>query len=33
VSEIEQKKIENTEALDEYLLDEGVDEEVLLDEL
>ena len=33
VSEVEQKKIEKTEALDEYLLDEGVDEEVLLDEL
>ena len=33
VSELEQKKIEKTEALDEYLLDEGVDEEVLLDEL
>jgi len=33
VSAAEIKKIENTEALDEYLLDEGVDEEVLLDEL
>jgi hypothetical protein len=33
VSEIEQKKIEKTEALDEYLLDEGVDEQMLMDEL
>lgn len=33
VSAAEINKIENTEALDEYLLDEGVDEEVLLDEL
>ena len=33
VSIPELKNYKNTEALDEYLLDEGVDEEVLLDEL